>query len=465
MYSLKSKLSFSYVLVLLTSILLISGFMNFFMDKHFREYVRQNREQRNEDIVAQLRGQYRENGEWNYDGIEIIGVSALENGLIIKIKNIDGETVWDATEHNNGMCQRIIEQMAQNVSMRYPYVNGAYTEIPYNIYSKLSKVGVVEIGSYGPYYLSDHDLAFIDALNKLLIWAGIFSLIFALIIGHLMAKRLSSPISRVITSAQSIAKGYFSDRIQNKSSTSEISQLTATINNLAETMEKQEVLRKRLTGDVAHELRTPLATLQSHMEAMIDGIWKPDTERLVSCHDEIVRISKMVGDLEKLARYEGENLIINRECFDVSELIKRLVNNFEREFLTKNIKVSFSGTTEEIYADKDKISQVIINLLSNAQKYTPQGGLVSINVTGTQDSAEIIVKDNGPGIPAEDLPYIFERFYRADKSRNRLTGGSGIGLTIAKAIVTAHNGKIEVHSKLGEGTEFLVLLPKEEGVL
>lgn len=172
MYSLKSKLSLSYVLVMLTSILFISGFMNFFMDKHFREYVRQNQEQRNKDIVAQLKGQYRENGEWNYNGIEIIGVSALENGLIMKVKNISGETVWDANEHNNGMCQRIIEQMAHNVSMRYPYVDGAYTEIPYDIYRGFVKVGIVEIGSYGPYYLSDHDLAFIDTLNKLLMSAA-----------------------------------------------------------------------------------------------------------------------------------------------------------------------------------------------------------------------------------------------------------------------------------------------------
>lgn len=460
MYTLKSKLSLSYIMVMLTSILLISGFMNFFMDKHFREYVQQNQEQRNKDIVTQLKGQYQSDGKWNYDGIEIIGVNALENGLIIKVKDISGRTVWDATEHNNGMCQRIIEQMAQNVSSRYPYVNGSYKEIPYNVYSKLDKVGVVEIGSYGPYYLSDHDLAFIGALNKLLLGAGIFSLIFALVIGHFMAKRLSAPISKVISSAQSIARGYFSDRILNKSSTTEINQLTSTINHLAETMEKQESLRKRMTADVAHELRTPLATLQSHIEAMIDGIWKPDAERLTSCHDEIVRISKMVGDLEKLAKFEGENLIIYKEPFDVSELIRKLVKNFDSEFLSKDIQVSFSGSSEEIFADKDKISQVLVNLLSNAQKYTPQGGKVQISVKGTEEYTEIIVKDNGPGIPEEDLPFIFERFYRADKSRNRLTGGSGIGLAIAKAIMNAHKGNIEVVSIVGQGSEFILKLPK-----
>lgn len=460
MVSLKSKLSLSYVMVIILCVLLISMLTNFFFDKHFREYVRQNQEQKNKEIVTQLSIQYGDDDKWDYDGIQTIGVNALENSLIIRVKDSSGEVIWDATEHNNGMCQRIIEQMAHNVSIRYPNVKGTYTEIPYTIYNKLSKVGVVEIGSYGPYYLSDHDLSFINTLNELLLGAGVFSLILALFVGHMMAKRLSSPISKVIKSAQSIEKGYFSDRILNSSNTTEINQLTTTINNLAETMEKQEALRKRLTGDLAHELRTPLATLQSHMEAMIDGIWQPETERLISCHDEIVRISKLVGNLEVLARYESENLILNKDYFDVTEHIKSLMQNFQRDFLDKDIEIIISGNKEEIYADKDKISQVLVNLLSNAQKYTPQGGKVKVNVKGSDDITEININDNGPGIPEEDLPYIFERFYRADKSRNRITGGSGIGLTIAKAIIVAHKGTIEVHSSAGHGTEFIISLPK-----
>lgn len=276
-----------------------------------------------------------------------------------------------------------------------------------------------------------------------------------------MAKRLSTPITRVINTAQMISKGYFGDRATEKSTTTEISQLTTTINDLADTLEKQGILRKRLTADVAHELRTPLATLQSHMEAMIDGIWKPETERLKSCHEEIMRISRMVGDLEKLARYESENLILNKSEFDLSELIQHIIKNFESDFLNKNIEINFYGEEEVIVADRDKISQVIVNLVSNALKYTSSGGSVEVSVKGAEDITEVCVKDNGPGIPSEDLPYIFERFYRADKSRNRMTGGSGIGLTITKAIVEAHKGKIAVQSVKDEGSEFVVSLPKK----
>jgi len=460
-YSLRFRFSVSYALVALISVVLIMVITNLFLDKYFREYVKYNQEQKNKDVISSISQQYESNGKWNMEIIEAIGIRALENGLIIKVKDINGMVIWDATIHNNGMCQRIIEHMAQNVSRRYPYMNGTYTEVPYPIINKLIKVGEVQIGSYGPYYLNDSDLAFINTLNKLLIGIGIISLIFSLILGSIIAKRLSLPISRVISSAQSIAKGYFSDRVLEKSNTKEICQLTSTINNLAETLEKQEKLRKRVGADAAHELRTPLATLQSHIEAMIDGIWKPDAERLKSCHDEIIRISKMVGNLEKLAKYESENLILYKTSFDISELIQRIIRNFEPEFLNKGIQLVFKGRVEEVVADKDKISQVIVNLLSNALKYTPSEGVVNVSVKGAETAVEISVKDNGPGIPEEDIPFIFERFYRADKSRNRLTGGSGIGLTIVKAIVEAHNGRIEVHSEIEKGTEFIIILPKE----
>lgn len=460
--SLRTKLSLSYIFLALISILLISILTNVFVEKHFKEYVKQNQEQKNRELVTTLAGQYLGNNNWNIDVIESIGVSALENGTILRVKDINGNIVWDANEHNNGMCQRIIEHMARNTNSRYGHEAGSYTEVPYPINYKLNKVGVAEIGTYGPYYLSDHDLAFINALNNVLAGVGVFSLISALLLGTLMARKISSPISRVIATAKSISNGLFSDRINERSNTTEINQLTTTINNLAEAMENQESLRKRLTGDVAHELRTPLATLQSHMEAMIDGIWQADTDRLKSCHEEIVRISKMVGDLEKLAQYESENLVLSKETFDITDLIRRLIQNFELEYLNKELYIEFSGKSEEIHADKDKLSQVIVNLLSNALKYTQKGGKVNISVQSDERYIQLIVKDNGPGIPEHDLPYIFERFYRADKSRNRLTGGSGIGLTISRAIVVAHGGSIQVKSTLGNGTEFIVLIPKQK---
>ncbi len=458
--SLRTKLSISYVAVALICIILISIFTTLFVYKHFEEYVKQNTEQKNREIVTTLSGQYMGNGKWNTKVIETIGVSSMENGIILKVKDINGNIIWDAKTHNNGMCQRIIEHMSNNASRIPGRGKSGYTEVPYTINYNLNKVGTVEIGTYGDNYLNEHDIAFINDLYNLLWAVGIFSLILSLLFGTVMSKRLVSPIARVINTAKAISKGFYSDRIKEKSNTREINQLTVTINDLAENMEKQEILRKRLTGDVAHELRTPLATLQSHLEAMMDGIWPADSERLKSCHEEIVRISKMVGDLEKLARYESENFVLNMDTFDITELAKRQIHNFESEFLSKGLELKLTGAVCRVYADKDKISQVLVNLLSNALKYTPEGGMVVINIRYNDVNTEISVTDNGPGIPGEDLPYIFERFYRADKSRNKLTGGSGIGLAICKSIVLAHGGSINVQSNIGKGTKFTFTIPK-----
>lgn len=454
--SLRTRLSLTYILTAAIIVFLILVLTNAFVVKHFREYVKENEELRNKQIVLMMSGQYMGDYRWNTQGIETIGVSCLESGIILRVKDISGKVIWDAKTHNDGMCQRIITNMTQNSGGIIGTKDSSYIEIPYDININLKKVGTVEIGTYGSNYLNEHDIAFVNAFNGVLLVVGIFSLILALLLGTFMASRISNPISKVIRAAKSISKGFYSERITQKANTLEIIELTSTVNNLAESLEKQETLRKRLTADVAHELRTPLATLQSHIEAMLDGIWEADANRLQSCHDEITRISKMVGDLEKLTKYESESLRLEREIFDLSELTDRLVQNFQGQFQSKSLQLVFGGEISMIDADRDKISQVVINLLSNALKYTPEGGRVEVQVDNSNGKAKLIVKDNGIGIPKEDLPYIFERFYRADKSRTRMTGGAGIGLTICKAIVDAHGGTIEVESSNENGTKFIV---------
>jgi len=238
-----------------------------------------------------------------------------------------------------------------------------------------------------------------------------------------------------------------------------IIELISSINNLAETLENQKNLRKRMSTDIAHELRTPLATLQSHLEAMIDGIWKPDKERLISCHEECIRINKLVGQLKSLDEYESGNYGLSKVTYDIYDQVKKIIYNFQADFKNKGININLSGKRELVFADKDKVSQVIINLLSNSLKYTKENGTVEVSINKINNEIIIKIKDTGIGIAQEDLPYIFERFYRADRSRNRVTGGVGIGLAIVKAIIDFHNGNIDVKSILGKGTEFTVLLP------
>ncbi len=461
-YSLRSKLSLSYVFVALISLFLISVITNLLLENHFKDYVIEKQEQGNRELVSLVSQHYGPDGAWNTDSIEKICLNALGQGKVIRVVDAAGEVIWDARLHDNTLCQQIIAQMARNMNERYPNWQGGYVEERYPVFSGEREVGHVEIGYYGPYYYNDRDLAFINSINRLLVSVGIFALFLSLLVGAFMARSLSTPISRVITTAQMIAKGYYQDRVTEATNIHEIAQLTTAINHLAETLEKQEALRKRLTSDVAHELRTPLSTLQSYLEAMLDGIWHPDPERLKSCHEEILRINRLVEDLAQLTRYESDNMILVKTAFDLSTLCRGIIKNLEPGFRQKGITLRFSGEEETVLADKDKISQVLINLLSNAEKYTPPGGVVEVRVRGSADFAELQVKDTGIGIGPEDLPHIFERFYRADQSRTRLTGGAGIGLTITKGIVEAHGGKIQVQSEVGQGTEFIVLLPKKK---
>lgn len=460
-FTLRTKLTLSYVATALICVSLISFFSNILLERHFQDYVKSNQEKKNKEVVSLISNSYQRNEKWDAKSVEDIGTYALERGMIIEIKDSSGNTIWDALLYNNGWCEQMLSHMTQNMFSRYPNWKGELIETSYPVFYKGGQVGIADIGYYGPFYFDDNDLEFITALNRIFISVGFFSLLMAFLFGSIISKRITTPITRVISSAQMIAKGYFGDRSDEKSNTKEISQLTDTINELAGTLETQEKLRKRLTGDVAHELRTPVATLQSHLEAMIDGIWEPSSDRLTSCHEETLRINRMIGDLEKLARYESDNMILNKEEFCLCELLKRLMHNFENEFIQRNIKIQIDCNNNKLFADKDKISQVFVNLISNALKYSGNDSQVTIAITEDENKTKIIVSDNGIGISDEDLPYIFERFYRADKSRNRMTGGSGIGLTIAKAIVEAHKGSISASSKLNKGTVFTVVLPKQ----
>jgi len=337
---------------------------------------------------------------------------------------------------------------------------GEYTKDDYPVINNSIEVGTINIGHYGPFYYDENDIMYSKTLNKILIGVGIAALCGALILGLVMAEGLSRPILKVINIAEMISKGNYSQKIEKQSNIEEIDKLTTSINSLGNSLSEQEKLRQRLTRDVSHELRTPLSTLQSHMEALIDGVWEPTTDRLTSCHEEILRLKRLVGDLEKLAQYESENLILNKTKFNMGEVLKNIALNFEKEFLNKEVILNFDNKDIVTYLDKDKISQVIVNLISNALKYTPKGGKVEVQMSEDDKYFKLSVKDTGIGISEIDLPYVFERFYRADESRNKLTGGAGIGLTISKSIVEAHKGNITVDSEIGQGTKFVAKIPK-----
>lgn len=233
--------------------------------------------------------------------------------------------------------------------------------------------------------------------------------------------------------------------------------MSVSVKELAERLNYQEHLRKRMTTDIAHELRTPLAAIQSHIEAFMDGVWEPNDERLSVIHGEIIRLTKLIDELSELSIVEDDEINLKLSTVNLSEILSNTIDSCEPMFFEKNINVN-KKILNNVYmmGDTDYLKRIFVNILSNAIKYTNENGSASIFLEKIKDKIRITVNDTGIGIPKEDLKYIFERFYRSDLSRNRQTGGTGIGLTITKALVEAHEGTIKIDSEVGKGTSVII---------
>ncbi|MDD3212414.1 MAG: HAMP domain-containing sensor histidine kinase [Eubacteriales bacterium] len=458
---LRTKLSASYVLIILICVSAIILLSNIVLERQFQTYVTNQQKKEERNIISLLTQSYLIAGGWNEAAVEEIGVSALDNSLMVKVTDVDGTVLWDANTHQSDMCRQMMSNMSSNMHRRYSNWQGGYEEVSYEINNDGQTVGAATIGYYGPFYYTDSDLSFISTINTLIVWVGVFTALVALAIGIIISRQISNPIARVVEKAQKIADGSYGASITDKTKTIEIRRLIDTVNKLADTLQKQEERSAQASSDIAHELRTPLATIQGNLEAVMDGVWELNPERVKVLYDEILRISRLVGDLAELARYERKEAELHRESFDVAELIQDTMASVRSPFKTQGKTLRFQGEIQTISADRDQLHQVMLNLLSNALKYTREGDTVSVTLTGDSKAVQIKVRDTGVGIPQADLPYIFDRFYRADKSRSRKSGGAGIGLTIVKSIVTAHQGTITVNSQPDAGTEFTITLPRQ----
>ena len=300
----------------------------------------------------------------------------------------------------------------------------------------------------------------VSAVNRSLLWTGLAAAAIGTLLVWMWSRRLLTPLKTLGAAALRLGQGDLAQRAPTEGP-SEIRQLAQSFNVMAEGLEDAERQRRNLTADVAHELRTPLSNIQGYLEAIRDGLVDPTPETIDTIHGQSLHLSRLVEDLRLLAQVEAGALQLQLSPTGMEELLQSSVEAVRPRADAKRIDLTLDLEPSLPTADLDttRISQVIGNLLENAITHTPEGGRVTVSGRAADSIIAVTVSDTGPGIAPEELPRIFDRFYRADPSRDRSTGGAGLGLTIARRLAEAHGGTIEAESALGEGSRFTVRLP------
>lgn len=305
----------------------------------------------------------------------------------------------------------------------------------------------------------------INRINRAVVLGGLLALLAALAIGFVLFRGITRPIEQLTSAAHSLSQGDLTTRVDTQSAHGlggdELAELASTFNAMADHLQRTEQLRRDMTADVAHELRTPLSVMRGNLEAMLDGVYPMDAEHLRPALDQVQLLTRLVDDLRTLALAEAGQLALERKPVDLDRLVADRLPAFQAQAAAQQVELRWMPAPglPRVEIDPDRIWQTIAILISNALRHTPPGGSIDLKATRDDGHLQIEVADTGSGIPAEDLPRVFERFYRADKSRSRVGGGSGLGLAIARSIVEAHGGTIQAASQAGRGTKMTIGLP------
>ena len=459
--SINSKLIISFTLIMIATILSIKLFVNTIFKDSFEKYVDDsNKVEVNHLIEFDLKNLYT-NESWNTEFIENLGIEAIRKGIAIEIYDKNDNKVWSVFEDEKVLSDKTLNDISKNMKSIEKQWDNYFEELKVDINDDEGNilVGYAYIGHYASTYYMENDVEFFNAINRIIIITGVISISSIIIISIIISRSIAKPISKVSKMTKYIGEGNYKNKLNYKSNIMEIDDLINSINKLSNELNDQENLRKQLTGDIAHELRTPLTSIKGHLDAIIVGIWEPTNERLNSINEEVKRITNLVDELRKLAKFDSGKDNLNKEIVNLKNYIKSIAYNYEGKALEKNIVIKYQLENIEALIDKEKFAQVIINILSNAIKYNNGNNEIYIKVFKKNNSINISIKDSGIGIPKSEYKNIFERFYRLDKSRGANEKGAGVGLTIAKSIVNAHGGEIEVYSEINKGSEFIISLP------
>lgn len=304
---------------------------------------------------------------------------------------------------------------------------------------------------------------FLRRFNQAFLLGGAAAIAVALLLGVLMARSLTRPLRELTAATEAVSRGELTQRIRVRSR-DELGNLAEAFNRMSAQLARSQALRRQMTADIAHELRTPLSLILGHAEGLADGVLEPTQQTFDIIYDEAKRLDRLVDDLRTLSLSDAGELSLCREQISPRQLLEAAFASHRASAEAQGVRLALEADEDlpAVHVDADRIIQVLHNLLSNALRYTPQGGTITLAAHAREDELEFRVSDNGQGIPPDELPYVFERFYKSDKARQRGQGGSGLGLAIARSIVEMHGGRIWAESSPGAGASFIFTLPRAE---
>lgn len=434
-----------FIFVTLLSIAFITIIANISINLFFSNYIKGTRSRDDLKVVRYVEEVYNDYNGLNAQAFMSIIHYTFSESVAVRLRDTEDNIVWNSS--TSGMITEMGGKIISESSL-------AYKNYPMNYKGK--QIGAIEVGRPKSVISSFEDKQYLNTINIIFAIAFIFSVIIAMLSSSRISKKFLEPIHQIIDNTKLITDGKYKKLKKVTTDTYELNQLSLSINELSERLDYQQLLRSRMTSDMAHELRTPLTTLQSHIEAFMDKIWEPNIERLTMVHEEIIRLTKLIKELSDLSIIEGNEIKINKSKINFSNFLNNVLESFKPMFINKNITVNLEINEDiELVGDIDHLNRILVNIVSNAYKYTNEFGIVKVSLEEVEGIISVIIEDSGIGIPKEDIKYVFERFYRSDLSRNKGTGGTGIGLTITKSLVEANNGEIRIESEEGKGTRVI----------
>ncbi len=464
--SLRARLTLSFLLVIVATAGLVALLANRITAERFTVYV-SNAGQIQARVLAPLFADYyAQVGNWA--GVEalladsadtpggMMGRGRRGNGMMmgsmqsmmqsgherLLLADAFGKVIADSAGQSNGA-----QLSAADLAKGAPIVVGD------------RQVGTLVVAS-GLGTLTSDQSAFLRQINGLMILAALGAGIAVLLVGAWQARRIVAPVRALAAAAHRIAAGDLSQRIP-VASDDELGEMAAAFNTMAAQLEQQHELRRRAMADIAHELRTPLSVLRIDLESIEDGLTEPSPQVVARLQDEVALLNRLVEDLRMLSLAEAGELHMDIEPLDVGELVQSTLERVNGAAREKGVALSadLAQPLSPVAGDRQRLTQVLLNLLSNALRHTLAGGQILVRARQTGGEVQVSVLDNGEGIPPAELPHVFERFYRADRARSREAGGTGLGLTIARSLVQAHGGRIWAENAEGQGSVFIFTLP------